>query len=261
MTPTSNSWYAALPGRHYPRPPIKEALIDIQVALPAAVEVESLSAIHEEIKHEFPLAKKRFFLQAAIPLLEGDGVGLSTRQHRGYSFYSADGRYAFQARLDGFTFGRLSPYDSWQDLRDSAKGNWALFEKHARQAQIERVAVRYINQIDIPTPSAKLDEYFLTPPRISPLLPQELSQYLMQVQIPQPDIEGIAVLTQTLVVPPPVRSASASVTGGVRATSEISHFLRLPLSQIRQDPLLFLPSLPSSFASGEFGEDQKSVLG
>ena len=206
MTPTSNSWYAALPGRHYPRPPIKEALIDIQVALPAAFEVESLSAIHDEIKHEFPLAKKRFFLQAAIPLLEGDGVGLSTRQHRGYSFYSADGRYAFQARLDGFTFGRLSPYDSWQDLRDSAKANWALFEKQVRQAQIERVAVRFINQIDIPSPSAKLDEYFLTPPRISPLLPQELSQYLMQVQIPQPDIEGIAVLTQTLVVPPPVEN-------------------------------------------------------
>ena len=205
MTPPSDLWYSSLPGRHYAHPPIKEALIDIRVALPPEVGIETLLEIHSVVKEDYPTAKKRFFAEWTVsPGLEL--APASRHEHRGYAFYSADGHYVLQARLDGFTFSRLAPYVSWEDLRETARRYWTLFERIARPTRIERVAVRFINQIDIPSQSANIDEYFLTAPKISSLLPQELSQFLMQAHLPQPEIDGLAVLTQTMVVPPPVEN-------------------------------------------------------
>jgi len=63
------------------------------------------------------------------------------------------------------------------------------------------MAVRYINRFDLPI-TGDFADYFLTVPRIPPKLDTGLAGYLMQLVLPQRDLEAVAVITQTPMAPP-----------------------------------------------------------
>jgi uncharacterized protein (TIGR04255 family) len=120
----------------------------------------------------------------------------------GFAFSTDDGREIFQPGLDGFTFSRLRPYGNWNDLRNEARRLWGIYREAVNPLSITRVAVRYINQIDIPGPTVDYKDYFRTTPEVSPVLPQTLSGFFMQLHFPQVDFGGSLILTQTAVPPP-----------------------------------------------------------
>lgn len=193
--------------KHYHKAPITEGLIDIKVKLPGDIDLESLDAISQKVKSEFPTKEDRNLFEGRF--MAGPQVQATAQKTKlGYLFRSVDGKRVIQARLDGFTFSRLKPYESWDSLRDEAKRLWAVYRQIARPVQITRVAVRYINQIDIPLPNSDFKDYFRTFPEVSPDLPQSVRAFLMQLQIGQEDLDALLVLTQTSVPPPAPNFAS-----------------------------------------------------
>lgn len=193
----------------YERAPATEALIDIRVESPAGVSVDGLEGLHEQVSAQYPIKKKRLFVQGQFSA--GEEVGATaTQKLMGFSFTSRDGKQIFQARLDGFTFSRLRPYGNWNELRDEAWRLWHIYRTCISTPKITRIAVRYINQIDIPVPQIDYKEYFRTTPEVSSDLPQGLSGFFMQLQFPQEDFGGILVLTQTA-VPPPAPSTTSVI--------------------------------------------------
>lgn len=187
---------------HYENAPITEALIDIRVELPIGeTGLQLLETVHDRVKHRYPGKKKRIYVTGQFSA--GDEVGASASQTlMGFSFSSEDGKQVFQARRDGFTFSRLRPYGSWPELRDEARRLWDIYRGVVNPRKITRVAVRYINQIDIPFSPIEYKDYFRTTPEVSPDLPQALSAFFMQLQFPQIDFGGLLILTQTPVSPP-----------------------------------------------------------
>jgi uncharacterized protein (TIGR04255 family) len=187
--------------RHYANAPITEGLIDIRVELPSDVSLESLDSLYEQVKAQYPTREERLFFQGR--LLAGEQVEASAKQTKiGYLFRSANGKHVLQVKLNGFTFSRLKPYENWPALRDEAKALWAIYRQILRPTRVTRVAVRYINQIDVPLARFDLKEYFRTFPEVSPELPQDLGAFLMQLQIPQVDLDAVLLLTQTGGSPP-----------------------------------------------------------
>jgi uncharacterized protein (TIGR04255 family) len=90
---------------------------------------------------------------------------------------------------------RLAPYEGWQPLRDEAKRLWVAFREKTQPTKVTRLAVRYINRLDMPSQS-ELKDYLRTSPEVSPELPQGLSGFFMQLTLPQPDIRGTLVLNE-----------------------------------------------------------------
>lgn len=115
----------------------------------------------------------------------------------GLFFKSEDGRRIAQFRGDGFTFNHLKPYSSWEQIAPEALRLWDLYVQTLQPEMVTRLALRYINRLDIPSP-AKLGEYLTAPPIIPPTLPQELSSFLTQVVIHEPGAELAANISQTL---------------------------------------------------------------
>jgi uncharacterized protein (TIGR04255 family) len=76
------------------------------------------------------------------------------------------------------------------------------------EAQVTRVGVRYINQLDLPSTMRDFNDYIRTYPQVSSDLPQALAGFFSQVQIPLPDIEAMLLVTVTTVPPPSVNVAS-----------------------------------------------------
>jgi uncharacterized protein (TIGR04255 family) len=72
----------------------------------------------------------------------------------------------------------------------------------AQPEVVTRIGVRYINRLDLPLQNLDFKHYLRTVPEVSPDLPQALSGYFMQLQIPQEDLKATLFINQTLVPPP-----------------------------------------------------------
>lgn len=177
-----------------------EALIDIQCELEPSYPFSTLKQLEALVIDRYPIVKDRYLAEGRLDL--GPELGATaSRKQIGYSFTSAEGRHVLQARLDGFTFSRLKPYLNWPQLRDECKNLWALYKELAKPTRVNRIAVRYINQIDIPLGAIDYKDYFLTTPEIAQTLPQDLSGFFMKLQIPCPDFGGGLILTQMATQP------------------------------------------------------------
>lgn len=187
---------------HFPNPPIVEAILDIYVKLPHEVAIDNLEVFHESVKEDFPEKQKRL-VHALNFNISPEGVESSSSSGGtdGYLFRSVTQNKIVQARKDGFSFNKLKPYQNWKTFRTEARKLWNLYFKIAKPLEITRVALRYINRIEIPLPINDFKDYILTNPELAPKLPQELESFFMQLVISKPDISAKAIIIQTVESP------------------------------------------------------------
>lgn len=190
--------------RHLERAPITEALIDFRVKLAPGVDVVELDKLDGIPRDKYPIVER---LRRVALMMEGVP---EKRPHaervwaRGYLFKSEDGKNIVQFREDGFTFNRLRPYTDWSAFSKEAKSLWEVYLK-APVEVVTRVAVRYINDLDLQLP-INLGEYLAAPPVIPPGLPQEVSSFFTRYVVH--DIGS---------------GASANVTQALRDTRLVNH--------------------------------------
>lgn len=186
---------------HFPNAPITEALLDIRVTLPAQTDLAKLATFHDAIKQQYPSKQERLAWRGQLEVKASPVPEVSqsaTGEPDGYLFTSVDGRQVVQARLDGFTFSRLKPYDKWATLRDEARELWQHYVQIASPETVTRIALRYINRIEIPLPMRDFKDYILTTPEIAPDLPQGLGSFFMRLVIPDPKGHAVAIVTETV---------------------------------------------------------------
>jgi uncharacterized protein (TIGR04255 family) len=100
-------------------------------------------------------------------------------------YSSADAVNLVQYRLDGFTFNRLKPYTSWEQVFPQAFALWQEYASLARPEFVKRIAVRYINRLDLPRMVTNLSDYLTVPPTVPPGISGELSGFLTRLNIRQ----------------------------------------------------------------------------
>lgn len=183
----------------FPNAPITEAILDIRVDLPEDVTLAKLGTFHDYVMDRFPEKQERISFTAGFKISQDVSKSLSASgRPDGYFFKSPSEQKIVQARLDGFTFNKLKPYENWDLFSSEAHDLWSTYFKVATPVKITRIALRYINRIEIPLPLKDFKEYILTVPEIAPQLPQGLSNFFMSLEIPNPDIEATAIITQTM---------------------------------------------------------------
>lgn len=187
--------------QHYSKAPITEAIIDVRTRLPETIGLGDLERLHGAIKVDYPKKGSRNLVEGQFKAQKA-GVSASAKSKSvGFLFQSEDQKQIVQMRLDGYTMSRLAPYDRWEAFRDEARRLWMIYRKTAKPEEVLRLAVRYINRIDIPLPFRDLKDYLRTGPEVAPGLPQVLTGLFMQLTIPQNDIRCTAMLTEALIEP------------------------------------------------------------
>jgi uncharacterized protein (TIGR04255 family) len=186
------------------KPPIKEALIDIRVKLSNDFDVYHLKDLDERIRDGYPMKQEQRFTRVEFQLkpdvepVEPPQPGQSIAKLNGFRYFSQSKDKIFQARLDGFTFNKLPQYTTWEELKDEAKRLWLLYKEVASPEVITRVALRYINNLNIPGPIRDFGDYLTVPPTMPDNLPQGLNSFLIRMNAYVPDFEGNAIITQAL---------------------------------------------------------------
>ncbi len=184
----------------YKSPPITEAILDIRASLPSDVTIEHLLTYHEEIKNLYPEKEQRMSWTGGFEFKPGSApkIAAPSGGPDGYFFRSPSNSKIVQFRRDGFTFNKLKPYAKWEALRSEAKVHWERYLQIARPYEVTRLALRYINKIQIPLPFKDFKEYVLTIPDIAPGLPNAMSNMIMQLVIPNNQIDATANITETI---------------------------------------------------------------
>jgi len=188
--------------RHYPKAPITEAIIDLRVQPRADLKTDELDSVRSGEESMYPNRGMTYEALGMMEVRVGVSASASARQDQtGFKFTTADGKYIWQCRRNGFTFSRLSPYESWEPFRDEARRLWGLYRERLKPLAVQRLAVRYINRLDIPAERIDIKDYFRTMPEVSPDLPQALAGFFMQLRIPHEDLFSEMLVNQTIVPP------------------------------------------------------------
>ncbi len=187
----------------YTNAPITEAIIDFRVTVSDDCTLAHLANIHDKVRAHYPVMEPIQISSATVEIqAQSEPSVSSTYQHNGYSFRSEDGLYVFQAKLDGFTMNRLAPYESWERFLGEATSCWKEYCSACHPTEVTRVAVRYINKLNLPgedkDDSVELNHYLKTVPEIGSGFPQLMTNFFMQIQCPQEDISSMLVITEAL---------------------------------------------------------------
>lgn len=188
----------------FPNAPITEAILDIKVKLPDGADLTIFDEFQENIKARYKDRKTKHSFEAEFRFSPGKDETnpiVPKEKIEGYLFHSKNENKIVQAKLNSFTFNKLKPYENWEKFHSEACELWELYSKIVKPISVDRIALRYINRIEIPFPFDDFSEYILTNPQIAPGLPQSLSNFLMRIEIPNNEIGAIAIITQTMQKP------------------------------------------------------------
>jgi uncharacterized protein (TIGR04255 family) len=169
--------------RHLSKAPITEALIDIRAFPPSGFDPQALLVAKARLADRYPIAQERKGTEALLELKAGMQPRTTARDlgFQGVFVKSADEKQIAQFRVDGFTFNRLKPYTSWEELLPEALDLWESYVDLVKPAGVTRIAVRYINHITLPPPPGELEDFIVTGPVLPNGVPQVFSAFSTRV--------------------------------------------------------------------------------
>ncbi len=181
---------------NYSKAPITEAIIQLLVKPAAGIGLKELARAFDCERQAYPNRKD---IKVARSMFEvGSRLSATaSSEHVGYVHSNLDETQVLQTSADSFAFSRLAPYESWQSFRDEARRLWTIFRERLKPAAVSRLAVRFVNRLDVPNTRFTIDDYLRTRPEIAPNMPQTLAGYFMQLQLPMEDIQSTLLLNET----------------------------------------------------------------
>ena len=180
----------------YKNAPAKEAIFDIQLVSKGDI-LEGLARFCASLDNLYP--EKDECIEGVGTFSFGSTMTASTNSEKvGYVLKTGDQKNILTATKKGFRLSRIEPYQRWAEFRDEAKNTWQKYCENVDILHTKRLALRYINFINIPESKVELDEYFTA----MPTLPSELQNtyikhFLNRVTIDLPEVAGSAIITQS----------------------------------------------------------------
>jgi uncharacterized protein (TIGR04255 family) len=166
---------------HLSSTPIVEALIDIRVKPSSDFDMVAFLPLRARLAAKYPQVQEVSDFQLSTEWKPGTEPRASGQvgSVRSHLLRSDDGRLVSQFRRDGFTFSRLNPYSSWEEVFSEAWLLWKLYLETARPVEISRLAVRYINRLSLP--GTNLDLYMKTGPVLAEGWPSDIGAFLSRL--------------------------------------------------------------------------------
>jgi uncharacterized protein (TIGR04255 family) len=179
---------------HLRNAPIVEAVIDFRVLPRDGVFADRFATLHTAVGTQYSQAVQMRSVEARFVLNQEDPPTSSAATAAVGWQYRAD-TMVVQFRVDGFTFSKLERYTTWSDVFSEALRLWAIYVRVAEPAEVVRIAVRYINRLQVPVP-AEIRDYLEAPPELPSPISQQLRQFLCRLVIDDATRNSSAVIVQ-----------------------------------------------------------------
>jgi len=187
------------------RPPITEALVDFRIVADSNIDADRLRPLINDLRLAFPKHDEKKQFSSEFRIEAGKLLPPVARDlgFHGLWLSSEDGTRIAQFRSDGFTFNNvgLGDYMGGEALFDEALNLWTRYAGFAHPAAVTRLALRYVNRLDLPLNEGdEFERFLVAPPRLPPQAPQRVSSFVSRV-VAHDDTGATAVVTQKLDTP------------------------------------------------------------
>lgn len=181
---------------HLRNAPIGEALIDFRVLRRELISADVFSGLGALVGQRYSQSRVMQSVRARFGIDQGQMVEPSSTQAAVGWIYIAEGAVA-QFRVDGFTFNKLEPYTTWEQVFGEAIRLWAVYVTASAPTEVTRLAVRYINRMRVPGP-ANLQDYLTAPPALPPEISPRVQEFLSRVVVQDSTRDASVILVQAL---------------------------------------------------------------
>ena len=175
--------------------PIKEAIISLIFEDDNSIKFTDLEKIYNEFNEEY--IKKTIFEENYSFL--NKKINVTDKCPLGYRFISKKKKYFYQIETNKIEFHKLKPYINWKVFLNDFE---YIFNKYHnlvdKNRKVIRMGLRYINEIVLPFPIARLEDYFNIYPKIPDKLPDTVRDFFLTIEIIDKNRELLGKLMQTI---------------------------------------------------------------
>jgi len=181
---------------HLTNAPIQEAVIDIRFSpLVGDAIIDRLAA---EFAGEGGVVQDLWETAFELQLEAGKTSSTNRAVRLGKRIDRPDRRSICQLRGNGLTFSRLPPYDDWISMSSEAAVLWKRYLSEGAAGSINRVAVRYVNALELDLPIPDFGALLTCPPEVPEGLPQSVVSAINRTQVINPDTRDVMMITQVI---------------------------------------------------------------
>lgn len=211
----------------YPNPPIRETVCEIAFDVgPDPWDLSFPGLIYNELRTEFPRRIQAVSPEQVLSITfgnvgsQGQGIrsGEPVQSLRFWRQESDDGMITVTANR--ISISHYRPYPSWRNFKDIIDRAYDAYVKVVRPQNIQRIGLRYINEIQFNAPSVGLSQYFTYYPNLGPDLPPSVWNVQMSVDFAYNDHRDLARLQ--------LETITGADGTAVAVLLDIDYFLAIP---------------------------------
>lgn len=163
--------------RKYANPPLVEAVCEFRLTPDTAWDLTIPGLVYEKLKHEFPHREQR--LVQEIELTQGpDGLQQQIRTSERILFLAQGRKIFVQLGPRLLAINCLAPYPTWAGFEPRIVEAFKALMDTTDVKGLQRVGLRYINRIEVPSSQIKLENYFQFYLFLGPQLPQDMVNFI-----------------------------------------------------------------------------------
>ncbi len=181
-------------GRCYKNAPILEALCEFRFQADPDWDYTIPGRFYEEIKGEFPERKQENLLAVEMQSKERGIQQRLPMPGIKMQFRRNDGAAMLQVAPNLLTINQLKPYSTWPQFKEMILKAYSTYLGLSQPNSIDRIGLRYINQIDIPQKSFDLERFLLVFPNFPQGYPENYNNLLLRTEFPYEAEQEVLIL-------------------------------------------------------------------
>ncbi|RMG51408.1 MAG: TIGR04255 family protein [Acidobacteria bacterium] len=168
-------------GKKYKNSPIVEAVCEFRLTTDTPWDPTIPGLFYERVKDTFPHREQRLVQEVGVTE-DRQGIQHQLRLSDRLLLFTEDKKMLFQLGRHLLVVNSLKPYPTWQRFKPRIEMAWKGLQDVLEIKGLERIGLRYINQIELPVQRVELAEYFEFYPFVGPSLPQEMAGFIAGVE-------------------------------------------------------------------------------
>lgn len=192
--------------REYRNAPVEEAIVEFRLAPGSEWDPTVPGKLHEhpDIKDAYSgRPRTQRVVQTLLQATAGQPAELSFEEGiGGVQLVDEDAKHLISVSPNLLSVHVLRPYEGWEHFRQRAKSVIAAYRQIVGIHKVQRLGLRYVNRIVIPTAEVDLDEYFHCGPRSLTGLPDQMASFLNRAEYLYGNGQKLIMTFATIQAPP-----------------------------------------------------------
>lgn len=166
-------------GRKYLNPPIIEAVCEFRLTPDSKWDLTVPGLLYEKIQDEFPNKEQRLIREMDLDLKSLQVITPQVHTSERILFLTEDKKMFVQMGSHLLSVNCLKPYPTWERFKPTIEKAFRAIIGIFEVKGLQRIGLRYVNRIEIPSQSVKLEDYFDFYPFLGQKIPQLITTFIV----------------------------------------------------------------------------------